>query len=475
MRRMLIIFIMVAIWVTGCMMGPDYKRPAINTPQSFRYAPKEAVETANTDWWKQFNDPVLDQLIAEALANSTSVKIAAANVEQAAGLLMTTRADLFPQVNYSAEAIRERSSENNITPAPSKNPFNSRQILGGVTWEIDLWGRIRRLTEAAQANLFGSDEARRGVILSLVAEVATSYIQLCALDEQLTIAKRTLKTYGDSLRLFELQHTYGQVSRMTVEQARSSYETAAATIPQIEVQIVQTENALSILLGRNPKPIARGRTLAELAMPTVPAGLPSDLLGRRPDILQAEQNLIATNAQIGAAKALYFPTISLTGAFGKSSDELSDLFKGPSNTWSYSGSIIGPIFTAGAIRGQVKQAEAVKRAALSAYEQTIQNAFADTENALVSREKLEEQFAAEKKRVAAYREYTRLAWLKYNGGYTPYLDVLYAETQLFPAELSLAKTQAATLTSLVNIYKAMGGGWVNNAEQMTTGTALSEK
>jgi len=475
MRRMLIIFIMVAIWVTGCMMGPDYKRPAINTPQSFRYAPKEAVETANTDWWKQFNDPVLDQLIAEALANSTSVKIAAANVEQAAGLLMTTRADLFPQVNYSAEAIRERSSENNITPAPSKNPFNSRQILGGVTWEIDLWGRIRRLTEAAQANLFGSDEARRGVILSLVAEVATSYIQLCALDEQLTIAKRTLKTYGDSLRLFELQHTYGQVSRMTVEQARSSYETAAATIPQIEVQIVQTENALSILLGRNPGPIARGRTLAELAMPTVPMGLPSDLLGRRPDILQAEQNLIATNAQIGAAKALYFPTISLTGAFGKSSDELSDLFKGPSNTWSYSGSIIGPIFTAGAIRGQVKQAEAVKRAALSAYEQTIQNAFADTENALVSREKLEEQFAAEKKRVAAYREYTRLAWLKYNGGYTPYLDVLYAETQLFPAELSLAKTQAATLTSLVNIYKAMGGGWVNNAEQMTTGTALSEK
>ena len=475
MRRMLIIFIMVAIWVTGCMMGPDYKRPAINTPQSFLYEPQEAVETVNTDWWKQFNDPVLDQLIAEALANSTSVKIAAANVEQAAGLLMTTRADLFPQVNYSAEAIRERSSENNITPAPSKNPFNSRQILGGVTWEIDLWGRIRRLTEAAQANLFASDEARRGVILSLVAEVATSYIQLCALDEQLAIGKRTLKTYGDSLRLFELQHTYGQVSRMTVEQARSSYETAAATIPQIEVQIVQTENALSILLGRNPKPIARGRTLAELAMPTVPAGLPSDLLGRRPDILQAEQNLIATNAQIGAAKALYFPTISLTGAFGKSSDELSDLFKGPSNTWSYSGSIIGPIFTAGAIRGQVKQAEAVKRAALSAYEQTIQNAFADTENALVSREKLEEQFAAEKKRVAAYREYTRLAWLKYNGGYTPYLDVLYAETQLFPAELSLAQTQAATLTSLVNIYKAMGGGWVNNAEQMTTGTALSEK
>jgi outer membrane protein, multidrug efflux system len=475
MRRTLIIFIMAAIFVPGCTMGPDYKRPGIDTPQSFRYEPKEVAATANTEWWKQFNDPVLDQLIAEALANSKTVKIAAANVEQAAGLLMTTRADLFPQVNYSASNTRERSSENNITPAPSKNPFNSRQILGGVTWEVDLWGRIRRLTEAAQAELFASDEARRGVILSLVAEVATSYIQLCALDEQLTIAKRTLKTYGDSVRLFELQHKYGQVSRMTVEQARSSYETAAATIPQIEVQIAQTENALSILLGRNPGPIARGRTLAELGMPMIPAGLPSQLLDRRPDIRQAEQNLIAANAQIGAAKALYFPTISLTGAFGKSSDELSDLFKGPSNMWSYSGSIIGPIFMAGAIRGQVKQAEAAQKAALSAYEQAIQNAFADTENALVSREKLGEQFTAEQKRVAAYKEYTRLAWLKYNGGYTPYLDVLYAETQLFPAELSVAQTQAATFTSLVNIYKAIGGGWVNEADHLTTDMAGAGK
>jgi len=467
---MLFIFIMVAICLAGCMMGPDYKRPTIDTPMSFRYEPKEVAETANTDWWKQFNDPVLDQLITEALANSKSVKIAAANVDQAAGLLMTTRADLFPQVNYSASNTRERSSENNISPAPLKNPFNSRQILGGVTWEIDLWGRIRRLTEAAQAELFASDEARRGVILSLVAEVATSYIQLCALDEQLAIAKRTLKTYGDSVKLFELQHKFGQVSRMTVEQSRTSYETAAATIPQIEVQIAQTENALSILLGRNPGPIARGRMLAELAMPTVPAGLPSDLLERRPDILQTEQNLIAANAQIGAAKALYFPTISLTGAFGKSSEELSDLFKGPSKTWSYTGSIIGPIFMAGAIRGQVKKAEAAQQAALMAYEQSIQNAFADTENALVSREKLKEQFTAEQKRVAANKEYNRLAWLKYNGGYTPYLDVLYAETQLFPAELSLAQTQAATLTSLVNIYKAMGGGWVDEAGEMTTVT-----
>ncbi len=473
MRRMLIVSILV-ISIAGCMVGPDYKRPVIDTPQSFRYEPKGVAETADTQWWKQFNDPVLDQLIAEALANNKDVKIAAANVTQAAGFLMTTRSALFPQVGYDALAGRERRSTTNAIPAPGTNPFTNLQVLAGATWEIDLWGRIRRLSEAAQANLLASDEARRGVILSLVAEVASSYVQLRAFDEQLAISKRTLKAYGDSVRLFELQHKYGQVSKMTVEQARSQYETAAATIPQIEIQIVATENALSILLGRNPGPIVRGKMLAELTVPTVPAGLPSQLLARRPDILQAEQNLIAANAQIGAAKALYYPNISLTGNYGKSSNELSDLFKGPSNTWNYAGSITGPIFTAGNIAGQVKQAEAGQQAALFSYEQTIQKAFADTENALVSKEKLGEQFTAEQKRVVAYKEYTRLAWLKYNGGYTSYLEVLYAETQLFPSELSATQTQAAALISLVNVYKALGGGWVTEADTMT-GTVASQK
>jgi multidrug efflux system outer membrane protein len=464
--RKAVIFLFVAVAVAGCAVGPDYKRPVIEAPQSFRYESKEVAETANTEWWKQFNDPVLDQLIAEALANNKSVKIAAFNVAQAAGILMTTRSGFYPQVGYGASASRQRLSENGLI-VPNQNPYASYSVLGGASWELDLWGRIRRLSESAQASLLATDEARRGIILSLVSQIATAYIQLRALDEQLRIAQRTLKTYEESLKLFELQFKYGLVSLMIVEQARSQYETAAAAIPQIENQIALAENAISILLGRNPGPIPRGRTLAELAMPAVPAGLPSQLLERRPDIRQAEQSLIAANAQIGAAKALYYPTISLTGTLGMLSTELSNLFQGPSGVWSYAGSITGPIFTAGKIKGQVMSAEAGQQATLIAYQQAIQSAFADMENALISRQKLGEQLAAEQRRVAAYREYARLAWLQYNGGYTPYLTVLYAEAQLFPAELNVVQVRATTFTALANIYKAMGGGWVVEADKMT--------
>jgi multidrug efflux system outer membrane protein len=443
------IILLVAVAVGGCAVGPDYKRPEIEAPQSFRYEAKEVAETANTEWWKQFNDPVLDQLIAGALANNKSVQIAAANVTVAAGILMTTRSGLFPQVGYSAAGVNQRLSLNSPSPPLPQNPYTSYSVLGGASWEIDLFGRIQRLSESAQASLLATDEARRGVILSLVAQTAIAYIQLRALDEQLLIAQRTLKTYEESLRLFELQFKHGLVSQMTVEQARSQYETAAAAIPQIANQIALSENAISILLGRNPGSIPRGRALAELAMPAVPAGLPSQLLERRPDIRQAEQNLIAANAQIGAAKALYYPTISLTGTLGLLSSALYNLFTGPSGIWSYAGSITGPIFTAGGIKGQVIQANAGQQAAL------------------VTRQKLVEQLAAEQRRVAAFQEYARLAWLQYNGGYTPYLNVLYAETQLFPAELNVVQVRATTFAALANIYKAMGGGWVLEADKMT--------
>ena len=470
MRKVLAVAI-VALFAGGCMMGPDYRRPALDIPNSFQYEVKEASDTVNTEWWKSFQDPVLDGLIAEALANNKNVKIAAANIEQAAGVLTTTRAPLFPQVSYAGSASRQRISERNAVPVPTgiSNPFNTWQLFGGVTWEIDLWGRVRRLSETAQANLFASVEARRGVILSLVASVAGDYLQLRGLDEQLAIAKRNLAAYAESVKLYELQFQYGLVSQLIVEQARTQYESAAATIPQIESQIVQLEDALSILLGRNPGPIARGKTVYELAFPAVPAGLPSQLLERRPDLAQAEQNLIAANAQIGAAKSLYFPTINLTGAFGWESANLSDLFRGPSRIWSYAGSFTGPIFTAGAISGQVHQAEGAQQAALISYEAAIQSAFADVENALIIRTKLIEQVDAQARLVKASQEYERLAKLQYDGGYAPYLTVLNAQQQLFPAELNLAQLRALLFTSYANLYKAMGGGWVTEADKMTGG------
>jgi outer membrane protein, multidrug efflux system len=462
-------FLLLVILLAGCAVGPDYSRPSVSTPAAYRYEVKEAAETADTAWWQQFHDPTLDSLISEALAGNRDIQIAAAHVEQAAGVLIQTRAPLFPQFNYSGSATRERSSEQGGSAIWSymDNPRNAFSVFAGASWEIDLWGRVRRASEAARANLLATEEARRGTILSLVSLVATNYLQLCGLDEQLAIARQNLKSYGESVHLFELQFQHGQVSLMTVEQARTRYETAAATIPQIESQIAQTENALSILLGRNPGPIPRGRLLKELDLPSIPLGLPSQLLERRPDLLQAEQNLIAANAQIGAAKALYFPTLSLTGSYGNASSELSDLFKGPARTWNYGGSITGPIFTAGAIYGQVKQAEAAQQAALLNYESSIQNAFADVENALVARTKIAEQLQAQKRLVDAAREYTRLAQLQYDGGYAPYSTVLQAQEQLFPAELNYAQYRTSLLTSLVNVYKAMGGGWVTVADGMT--------
>jgi multidrug efflux system outer membrane protein len=470
MRR-LVVACIGAVTLAGCTMGPDYTRPKVDAPAAFRFEPSTAADTANTEWWKQFNDPVLEALIAEALANNLNVKIAAANILQAAGLLTQTRSSLFPQIGYSATGERVKVPNTGLVGVIPNfpNPQSTYQALLNVSWEIDLWGRIRRLSEAALANVLVTDDARDGVILSLVASVANDYIQLLGLDAQLAVSKRTLGTYSESVKLFELQFKYGQVSQMNVAQAQSQYENAAAQIPQIESQITQTENALSVLLGRNPGPIARGKTIDDLKLPTVPAGVPSGLLERRPDLMQSEQQLIAANAQIGAAKALYFPTISLTGAFGSASTDLSDLFKGPSRIWNYAGQLIGPIFTFGLVSGQVTQAEAAQQAALLNYQLSIQNAFADVDNALIANQKLQEQLSAQGKLVDALQTYARLATLQYNGGYAPYSTVLQAEQSLFPAELTLASVRAQVFASSVNIYKAMGGGWVDIARNTTAG------
>jgi multidrug efflux system outer membrane protein len=470
--------LLAAMIVAGCTAGPDYRRPDIDAPASFPSASDLATNGADAEWWKQVGDPVLDALIAEALANNRNVKIAAANVEQAAALLVQTRSAAFPQVGYAASAQRARNSESGASPVLSQllpNPQTAYQAALSASWELDLWGRVRRASEAARATVLATDEARRGVVLSLVGSVASGYVQLRGLDAQRVVAQSTLGTYAESVRLFELRFKYGQVSRMNVAQAQSQYESAAAAIPQIESQIVQTENALSILLGRNPGPIARGKTLYELALVPVPAGVPSTLLERRPDLLEAEQRLIAANAQIGAAKALYFPTISLTGALGTSSGELANLFSGPARVWSFAGQLAGPILTFGAISGQVAQAEAAQRAAVERYRTAIQSAFADVDNALIAHRKLVEQLEAQQRLVASLKDYSRLARLQYEGGYAPYSTVLQAEQSLFPAELNLAVVQTALHVSGVELYKAMGGGWVTLAERGTPASTQPQR
>jgi outer membrane protein, multidrug efflux system len=452
----------------GCLLGPDYVRPKVDTPPSFRFEYQDAQDVANTQWWQQFQDPVLNELIATALANNLDVKNATARVDEFLGQFVSTRSALFPQVGAGFDASRQRASKSAAIPVPAGvGPvYNQFQPSVSASWDIDLFGQVRRETEAARANLLGSEQSRRATILTLVASVASSYITLRSLDRQLEIAQDTTESRAESVKVFELRFKGGQMSQMELAQSQSEYEATAATVPQLETQIAQQEDALSVLLGRDPGPILRGRVLAALAAPAVPAGLPSDLLDRRPDLQQAEQNLIAQNALIGAAKALYFPSISLTGLFGSVSSRFSNLWSGPAKVWSFGGSVTVPIFTGGNITGQVHQAEARQQEALFAYEKAIQVAFQQVDDALIALQKSREQLDIQAKQVDALRIYLRLARARYEGGYTSYIDVLDAERSLFSAELQYTQTQSLTLTSLVSLYMAMGGGWVVQAEQM---------
>ncbi|WP_250455940.1 efflux transporter outer membrane subunit [Caballeronia sp. ATUFL_M2_KS44] len=465
--------VIAAASLSGCLLGPNYSRQPVETPATYRFAATEVSDTANTEWWKQFQDPVLDQLIETALANNKDVKIAAARVEQFMGQFVTTRSALFPQISAGADASRQRASRAGaVQLPPGFGPvYNQFELSVSAAWELDLFGRNRRLTEAARANLLSSEEGRRATILSLVASVASSYLNLRSLDRQLDIAKATTQSRAESVHVFTLRFEGGEVSQMELAQSQSEYEASLATIPQIETQIAQQEDALSVLLGSNPGPIVRGLDLGALATPVIPSGLPSDLLERRPDLLQAEQDLIAANALIGAARALYFPQISLTGLFGTASTQFSSLFTGPARVWSFAGQVTQPIFTAGNISGQVETAEAQQRAALLSYQKAIQVAFQEVDDALIQSQKLHEQLEVQGRQVTALSTYARLARARYEGGYTSYIEVLDAERSLFNAQLSETQTHAAALASFVTLYKAMGGGWVMVADKMTTQTA----
>jgi multidrug efflux system outer membrane protein len=456
----------VLLVLTGCMtVGPDYKRPAIDTPAAWRFEEKEIRGLANTAWWQQFNDPVLNGLVGTALEQNKDLLIATARIEEFFGRYFSTRGDQFPSAGGNADAFRQRLSEKGFSRFDGKdNPYNQYEAFLNAGWEIDFWGKFRRATEAARAELLGTEEGRRTVVLTLVSAVAAAYVDIRALDKQLEITQRTADSRRGTLELFELRFQNGIISEVDLSQAESEYEDALARIPDIERAIGQTENALSVLLGRNPGPIPRGLPLDALILPAVPEGVPSDLLDRRPDIRGAEQALIAANARIGVAKSLYFPTISLTGAFGTVSTDLSNLFTASSRAWNYGVPVSVPLVTAGRIGGEVKAAEAVQQQAVYSYQQAIQNAFREVDDALLDRSKSGQRLEALSRQLKALNNYARLARMRYDEGYTSYLEVLDAERSLFNVELAHTTGQNTLFRSLINIYKSMGGGWVTAAE-----------
>ena len=458
----------VAATVAGCTVGPDYVRPTIDSPTAWRIDYPKAAEVANTKWWEQFGDPVLNGLIETALRENRDIRIAAARVDQFLGALMSTQSQSLPQLGYGADVSRTRASRVSQPPLPpGADPyFALYQGALAASWQLDLFGRVRRLSEAAQAQVYASEQVQRGVVLTVVTGVATSYVTLRALDRQLEIAQATAANFGETVRIFRLRYKFGIVSQTEVSQIESQYQQALAAIPAIGQQIAATENLISILLGRNPGPIARGKSIDQLVAPLIPADLPSTLLQRRPDILQAEQNLIAANANIGAAKAQYYPSLSLTGALGTASTAFGNFLTGPASLWQLAAGLTGPIFTFGAIEGQVRTAEGQTEAAVNFYQQTILGAFRETNDALVgSRNKLEEsEFQAT--RVLALREFARLSRLRFDNGLASYVEVLVADNELFAAELASVGTLADRYRQLINVYQAMGGGWVDIADSI---------
>lgn len=455
MRNLLLCLLLVLL--AGCSVGPDYVRPDIASPEQWNVEYQAAVDLANIQWWKKFGDPVLDRLLETAVRDNLDLKSAAAKVDQYLAALDSTRSRYFPQITAGFNPAGQKTA-GTVT--------ESYQATLNATWEIDLWGKIRRSSEAARAQIIGSEAGHRGVLMSLVANVAGGYLTLRGLDRQLEITRDTEKAYAESLRLFQLRFKYGTVSQLEVSQAESQYESARQSIPAYESQIRQQENLISVLLGRIPGPITRGKTLDELTPPGIPAGLPSQLLERRPDIIQAEQTLIAANAQIGVSKAAFFPSLSLTGALGFASNDISKLFVPGAEIWSAGGQVLAPLLNFGQLSGELKQAKAQQQQALYQYQQTVLTGFKEVEDALIKTTKGREQLEAQQREVQALQEYSRLARLQFEAGTTNYLQVLDADRSLFTGKLNKTQTQYDLLVSLVSVYKAMGGGWVALAGQL---------
>jgi multidrug efflux system outer membrane protein len=447
---------------TGCMVGPNYHRPAVQTPASFRDLSEnkqlqaQAASYADLPWWEVFQDPQLQELIRTALKQNYDLLLATERINAARAQVAVTRSRLFPQVNGNADF--SGGKEGNF-----QTRFNFLTLAADAAFELDFFGKLRRATEASRAELLATEDARQTVILTLVSDVASDYFSLLQLDMQLQITRNTVKAQEASVNLTNLRVEHGVATKLEVLQAQQVLDTANAQIPDFERLIAQEENAIRILLGDYPQAVPRGRALVEQALPPdVPPGLPSSLIERRPDIHEAEHILVAANAQIGVAKAQFFPQISLTGsgggAFGRSS-AFSSLLGSQVGTWSYGAQVSQPIFTGGALRGNLRAVESQHQQALIAYRQTIQRAFGDVSDALIGYQKLHEVRVRQENSVADLEESVRLSNMRYKGGTTTYLEVLDGQRSLFAAELTLAQARGDEYRSLVQLYRALGGGW----------------
>src|SRR5712691_5386964 len=469
MRKSLIAPLFVAALLAGCAVGPNYQRPAIQAPNAFRAAApgtaSDPASLADLKWFEVFKDEKLQALERTALAQNYDVRDAAARVEAARANLGITRSNQFPNLDANADISTVRLSRNGATPLPASFVPSQNRTFGGATlgllsFEVDLWGRLRRATEAARANLLGAEENRKAVMTTVVSEVAANYFSLRELDYQLEISQRTLATRQESLELIKNRQSGGVATLLDLRQGEQLVYTAAETIPALQQQIEQTENQISLLLGKPPGEVMRGRSLTEQEIPPdVPAGLPSALLERRPDIRATEQSLIAANAEIGVAKASYFPQISLTGFLGGQGTQLSSLFSGPSAVWNFTPQVTQPIFTAGRLKSNVQLSQALRDSALIRYEKSVQTAFSEVSNALIAHQRVRESRVQQELLVAALQDRTRLAYVRYRGGVDTLLNALDSDRDLFQAELTLSQVRLNELNSVVQLYKALGGGW----------------
>jgi len=467
MKTRLTIAWLMASLLAGCLVGPNYRRPTVNPPDVFRgsaeTAPTDPTSLADLKWFEVFKDERLQDMVRTALLQNYDLRDAVVRVEAARATLGIARADQFPTVDVSAGVTTLRNSRSGIFPLPAG--FSQNRTFGSValnllSFEVDVWGRLRRATEAARADLLASEESRKAVITTLVSDVAGAYFNLLELDMELEIARRTLTTRDGSLQLIRNREKSGLATLLEVRQGEQLVYAAAQAIPNTEQLIEQTENQISLLLGGSPAAITRGRPLTEQEQPpAVPPGLPSSLLERRPDIRAAEQNLVATNAIIGVAKAAYFPQISLTGFLGFQSNQLSSLFTGPARVWQFVPQVTQPIFTAGRIRSSVRLARAQQQIALIHYEKVIQTAFREVSDALIQYRKVKEIRGKQELLVATLQDRSRLSYVRYRGGVDTLLNALDADRDLFDAELGLAQTRRNELLALVQLYRALGGGW----------------